>query len=194
MWISPRRKVCFFSDTQIEMAEKAESLFLDGTFSTCPAPYKQLLILRGKIDSSVHTLAYALLPDKKEKTYSDVLKEWKAICSAKGKPLDFLFCHSDCERAILNAVTRSFPNVNIRVCHFHVADAIRRHCSSLGLTRLIRSNKNFQAFYERCRNIFYFPSHLWPELWKKMKSSLSPSMQRHSGVAKFIEYMEANWI
>ena len=115
-------------------------------------------------------------------------------CEREGKSQDFLFCHSDCERAILNAVTQSFPNVDIRVCHFHVADAIRRHCSSLGLTRLIRSNKNFQAFYERCRNISYFPFNLWPELWKKMKSSLSPSMQRHSGVAKFIEYMEATWI
>ena len=45
----------FMSHTQISMAEKSVSLFLDGTFSTCPAPFKQILILRGKIDNSFHT-------------------------------------------------------------------------------------------------------------------------------------------
>ena len=116
----------FMSDTQISMAEKSVSLFLDGTFSTCPAPFKQILILRGKIDNSFHTLAYALLPDKKESSYFDVLKAIRDLCRSKGKPLNFKYCHSDCERAILNAVTKIFPNVDLRVCHFHVADAIRR--------------------------------------------------------------------
>jgi hypothetical protein len=52
-----------------------EECFADATFASCPAPFYQLYIIHGEIGSSItHTrtvpLIYALMPDKKQTTYS----------------------------------------------------------------------------------------------------------------------------
>ena len=122
----------------MEIAAESSSLFIDGTFAICPKPFKQVLILRGKVGSSVHTIAYALLPDKKEKTYNDTLKAILEVCTE----MDVAYVHCDCEQGLVNAVERHFPNAQIRLCFFHVSDAIRRRVSSQGLRGTLRKNHN----------------------------------------------------
>ena len=101
----------FLSSKQVEIAAESSSLFIDGTFAICPKPFKQVLILRGKVGSSVHTIAYALLPDKKEKTYNDTLKAILEVCTE----MDVAYVHCDCEQGLVNAVERHFPNAQIRL-------------------------------------------------------------------------------
>ena len=99
-------------------------------------------------------------PNKLEQTYVDVLEFLKQVCVSAGFPLDFLYVHSDAERGILNAVKQCFPLADHRICHFHVADAIRRHMMSLGLKVLLKTHKDFFHFYEDMPPHFLFPQRL----------------------------------
>ena len=191
---TPTNSVLFMSDKQREIAANSSALFIDGTFSICPKPYKQVLVLRGKTETTVHTIAYALLPNKKEKTYSDVLHKMKDICATAGHATDFAFVHSDCEHAIINSVRTHFPETDIRLCHFHVADAIRRQVASLGLKAMVGSCPDFRALYETSRNLFYFPSQTWPALWENTLSSLNKDVLSQPAVTKFVKYMETVWV
>ena len=101
---TPTKSVLFMSDKQTEITANSNVLFIDGTFSVCPKPYKQVLVLRGKTDTTVHTIAYALLPNKKEKTYAEILHLMKQVCNTAGHPTDFAYVHSDCEHAIIKLV------------------------------------------------------------------------------------------
>ena len=128
----------FISDSQVQIASPCTHLFIDGTHLTCPPPWPQTVVLRGKTGDSVHTIGWALLPNKLEKTYKEVLQKFKDICSEADQPLDFSYVHQDCEVAMINAVKCVFPDAEIKLCLFHIEDAIWRKVNSLGLKPLLK--------------------------------------------------------
>ena len=56
----------FMSDKQMEVASQATSLFVDGTFATCPEPFFQTVVLRAKVGENRYTIGTAFLPNKQE--------------------------------------------------------------------------------------------------------------------------------
>ena len=54
----------FMADYGIEAASRCDSLFIDGTFSTCPFPFFQTVTLLGKVGEKVFLLGWALVPNK----------------------------------------------------------------------------------------------------------------------------------
>jgi hypothetical protein len=123
----------FVSRTQMEIASQGTSLFLDGTFSACPFPFYQVVFLRTRVGVNRYTIGSALLPNKMEQTYVDVLKLFKDCCERENIYLDFNYAHHDCERSIINAVKKEFPQTQIKLCWFHIVDAIRKQANSHGL-------------------------------------------------------------
>ena len=115
------------------------------------------------------------------------------VIHPNSESLAFLHVHSDAKRGILNAVKRCFPQADHRMRHFHVSDSIRRHMAGLGLKKLLRTNKAFHHFYERCQNIFFFPETLWPALWELNISSLPKDTLEIQAVQAFIQYMTRTW-
>ena len=61
--------------------------------------------------------------------------------------VDFVFVHSDCEPGLINAVKAVLPNIQPRLCPFHIVDAIRRNANSLGLSSP-QSQFRFEMAYE----------------------------------------------
>ena len=83
-------------------------------------PFYQVVFISGKVDENVYPIATALCPNKLETTYKEVLEMLQNTCNENGKQLDCIYAHSDCEMAIINAVRKVFPCVQIRLCRFHV--------------------------------------------------------------------------
>ena len=65
------------SDIQMEIAATVDSIFLDGTFSISPKPFYQVVFITGKVEDNVFPIATALLPNKLEATYREVLEKIK---------------------------------------------------------------------------------------------------------------------
>ena len=74
----------FMTDEQFQIAAEADTIFIDGTFSTCPAPLPS-----SKVGENTYP---ALLPNKLEETYEDVVELFWAVCEEHGVPVDFFFC------------------------------------------------------------------------------------------------------
>ena len=92
----------FMSAVQIDIALESDTLFLDGTFAITPEPFYQTFILRGKVGNNRYTIGTALLPNKKETTYKELLQKMvDVIKDSTGKTLNFDFVHSDCEQGKL---------------------------------------------------------------------------------------------
>ena len=141
------------SDTQIAIASSSDTLFKDGTFSICPSPFFQVVFYSAKVGENTFPIATALLPNKLEATYRDVLELIRDVCEQNGKSVDFIYCHSDCEQGILNAVKAVFPNIQSRLCRFHVTDAIRRYANGIGLRSMIKRQKDLKDFYGRVQQM-----------------------------------------
>ena len=177
------------SDTQLEIASSCTSLFVDGTFSICPHPFFQVLFVTGKVGINKFPIATALLPNKLEATYKETFFLIKDICAKNNNDLDVLYVHSDCEQGLINAIKAAFPDAQIRLCRFHIVDAIRRHANSNGLRPIINRRSDFKKFYARVRQIFFFPMHLWPEVWKLMLGELGEETKSIPAVQDFIQYL-----
>ena len=186
----------FMSDVQAQIAVEADTLFLDGTFAITPEPFFQVFILRAKVGDNRYTIAYALLPNKREITYTELFQLLVDVCqAATDKTINPVSIHIDCELAIINSVIKVFKNVQIRLCRFHIVDAIRVNGDKVGLRRLIKDHNDLKRFYNKVRQIFFFPPPLWPRTWKLMVDLLSREVRDHPTVAKFLEYLvSASWI
>ena len=108
--------VVVMSKVQATIGGRLTSAMVDCTFSiTCP-PWFQTLTLLGRVEDSKYPIAAALLPNKLETTYIDVLSTIQDICAENGTEMDVLFVHCDCKFALLNAIKNVFPNAQIRLC------------------------------------------------------------------------------
>ena len=74
------------------------------------------------IDKTVIPLVYALLPNKRQETYTKVFRQLKQIKPALS-PVSVL---SDFEQAIINSIKDCFPDTRIRGCFFHFSQCIWR--------------------------------------------------------------------
>ena len=178
----------FMSDIQMDIAASSQTIFMDGTFAICPFPFYQVVFFSAKVGDNVYPIATALLPNKLEATYKDVLQLIKDVFTENNKVFDPVYVHSDCEFAILNAVKAIFPNAQNRLCRFHVNDAIRRNGDSYALRPLIKTKKPLKDFYRRITQIFFFPINLWPRIWELVQKQLGDTINL-PGVQSFIEYL-----
>ena len=179
----------FMTDVQIQIAAEADTIFIDGTFSTCPAPFFQIVYITAKVGENTYPVATALLPNKLEETYKDVVELFCAVCEEHGMPVDFVFVHSDCEPGLINGVKAVLPNIQPRLCRFHIVDAIRRKANSLGLRPLINRSSDMKIFYGRLQQIFFFPINIWHQIWKLLKRELGDELREQPAVQSFILYL-----
>ena len=183
----------FMADYGIAAAAECESLFIDGTFSTCPFPFYQTITLLGKAGGKVYLLGWALLPNKQQSTYKDVLTMMRETCSEAGVDLDFSFIYMDGERAIINASKAVFEDSQQIICHFHISDAQRRYGGNQ-MADLVKKKKDLKTFYLRSKKIFFLRWEVWPTTWRLMKEDLEPETLLLPEVTSYIAYMEKNYI
>lgn len=62
--------VMFSTESNLRILAKQKNIFMDGTFYSCPKPFTQLFTIHGVQNNIYIPLAFFLLPDKSESTYS----------------------------------------------------------------------------------------------------------------------------
>ena len=122
-------------------------------------------------------------------SYEELFKKMVEVCASAGKKLDPLYFHCDCECAIINAVKCVFPNAQIKLCRFHVVDAMRRNGNQVGLRRVMNQRADCKKFFARIRQILFFPPRLWPRALKVIWNKLGAETKAHPVVIAFYEYL-----
>lgn len=92
------RILIFSTENNMKRLEKANHIYCDGTFSSCPLIFQQIFTIHEIVGSYVIPLVYCLLPNKKESTYTAVLKE-----ISKDRPMNPITIMTDFEMAEINA-------------------------------------------------------------------------------------------
>ena len=111
------------------------------------------------------------------------------VCASAGKILDFTYFHCDCERGIINAVKSVFPNAQIKLCRFHVVDAMRRNGNQMGFRKVMNQHADCKKFFSRVRQILFYPPCLWPRVLKILWDELGTGSKAHPVVIAFYEYL-----
>ena len=184
----------WMSDVQVDILTTAVSVNIDCTFGIVPIPHNQVAFVNARVGENVYCVATALLPNKDGKTYLELLQKIRDVCRESGKEIDLVYVHSDCERAIINAIQAVFPTAQVRLCRFHVLDAIRKWGNLHGLRPIIKGRDDFKKFWYRLFQIFHFRPDDYPLVFRQITAQLGRETRALPLVQNFLDYVVRSWV
>jgi hypothetical protein len=121
---------------------------MNETFNCCPKQFAQLQSLHVDLGSKshenyIHPVLFALLTDKTETTYRNLLtllKKWCVFWSP-------IIIKVDSEAAVISAINKVFPDSVITGCNFHFNQCLWRQIQNVFLTVECKENEQPEVFF-----------------------------------------------
>ncbi|CAF2058936.1 unnamed protein product [Rotaria magnacalcarata] len=186
-----QRMILFLSPEQLKMLFTAETIFMDGTFSSCPKIFDQIYTIHSIKYEQSFPCVFGLLPNRLKSTYQFLFFELKAI-AVQMKP-DFTpkLVMSDFEPALIGVLKAKFSTAKHSSCYFHFTQAVYRNIQRL---RLSSSYNNDDAVKHLCRQLMALP--LLPEpvieyTYDELASNLSTTMS--TVMNDLLIYFQEQW-
>lgn len=144
--MSDSRVVVFAADQCLEKLASAETWFMDGNFAMAPALFQQLYVVRVPLGETAISVAYALLTNKTQQTYEELLQALVDGCRDRHWDADPKTIILDFEIAVIQAIRSVIGNqVRIQCCFYHLTQSTWRKIQELGLSNLYRENEEFRV-------------------------------------------------
>jgi len=136
-----------------------KTLYIDGTFKTCPSLFTQLFSIHGLFNNFVVPLIYVLLSNKTTATYYQVFNILWETVSKLGSILNPQIIISDFESGLIEAVGMQYPNALHSGCHIHFTQAVWRKMQELGLSIAYMNSKTpeISEFVQLCMGLAFIP-------------------------------------
>ena len=152
------KSLIFTTEQNLRLLSQSTTVFMDGTFKSCPRLFSQLYSIHGSYRDHVIPLVYCLLCEKSRATYHAVfnkIRDRMAELDLTFSPATFI---TDFESAILPALQHNFPASTHQGCYFHFTQAIWRQVQTTGLQQAYDSD---ERVYSSVRGLGQFPLKLW---------------------------------
>ena len=127
-----KRMIVFTTPKFLSLLQQSNKWYADGTFKVVRKYFFQLYMIHAEKGGYVFPCVYALLPDKRERTYSILLRKLLEI-SPGLNPTNIMV---DFEKAGINSFEEHFLAVTSG-CFFHLSQNIYRKIQAEGLTSQI---------------------------------------------------------
>ena len=119
--------IIFATNGNIKLLCEAETIYVDGTFQTCPSLFYQVFTIHAFKNGKQFPLIYALLPDKTQAMYIRAFELVKQRATSLHISVDPEIVLADFELAIKQAVELCFPTTDFGGCYFHFSQALMRN-------------------------------------------------------------------
>lgn len=148
----------YATDDNLHRLQRCRDVYMDGTFRTCPSPYKQYFTIHGEYRERVIPLATALLTGKTIGHYRQVLqvlkREIRRTSGHRWRP-NRVVC--DFEYSIIIAVETELPRSRVTCCYFHFCQSMWKRLQELGLSGRYRRHERFRKCIRRFLSMGYLP-------------------------------------
>lgn len=177
--------------------QQCSDVYIDGTFKTCPLPYKQLVTLHGKYGDRVIPFAFCFLRSKETSLYREMIQQLKqhvARLSGNNFIPDRVIC--DFEISLISAIQAEFPNTTVRGCYFHFCQSLWRKVQQLGLASEYRQNRSVKKVIRKIMSLGYLPTAVVRMKFNLIfvSRSVARLMVNVPGLRDFIDYFNMNYI
>ena len=126
---APSRILIFASADMRFKASLATELFADGTYRIVPNGFATLYTIHSIIGGVPYPIFFCLMQNEREETFMRVLAVVKPFLRSFDANC---IVHADCQRSAINAFKKTFE-CGVRLCLFHVNQALWRYVSKVGL-------------------------------------------------------------
>ena len=181
----------FATDAAIERLCSSETIFIDGTFYTCPRLFYQLFSIHAEAYGKMFPLLFAFLPDKSQETYKRFFPIIKDRSQALGIEFSPTTIQTDFELAIMGAVRDEFPRSRLAGCMFHYGQALWRKVQALGGAAEYRENAETRQCIRRCAALTFVPLQDLDTAWVDLQAQAPDNSQL---CAQFTDYFVQTWM
>ena len=191
------RLLLFCASTELSALHASKYVICDGTFEMSPDTAYQVYTFHGFVTGEGLPLAWALLPNKSQSTYVEVLTALRdgmlAAFGDVGCKKTFV---TDFEQAAINAINVVFPEATVKGCSFHFREAVLRRVQHEGLRPMYDDKGNpIHRWLRKLMAMTGLPTFAVPLAWNWLK--YPPASGDPATVAKtqaVSAYFERTWI
>jgi MULE transposase domain len=187
----------FMSEKCALKLQQCTDLYVDGTFSTCPKPYKQIVTIHGNYKDRVLPLAFCMLSSKTTALYREMFQQLQRhVRRITGNDLAPGRAICDFEIALMTAIQSEFPDTTVHGCFFHFCQSLWRKVQELGLATLCTQNRSVKKVIRKVMSLGYLPTALVRMTFNLIYNSRSISrlMNTVPALRDFIAYFNQNYI
>ena len=187
---STNRMIVFATDIGLQHLARSDVWMMDGTFDVAPTIFTQLYVIRAPLNTTSVSCVYALLSDKLESTYNELLTAVLNRCKILGFQPDPQVVISDFEKAALNSVSNTLgDHVRHQGCFYHLTQATWRKVQSLGLTTIYRADEDVRHFCGMLDGLAFLPVDDVPAGMQHVRENM-PTEE----LQPLLEYFDATYV
>jgi MULE transposase domain len=181
--------VVFATDADFRTLAEATTIYLDGTFKSCPSLYAQLYTVHALVHGQVVPLVYSLLGSKLRSTYYDFFAVLRRYISNLGLVFDPAFIVTDFEHSAIHALRQHFPQARRIGCFFHFCSALWRKVQDVGLSTLYRTDEEFRLHIQSHMALAFLPVSCVPNMLIRLHAQYADN----ADVVQFHRYFNNTW-
>jgi hypothetical protein len=187
----------FATDANYKKLKQCSTIYIDGTFRTCPVPYMQFVTIHGSYNGRVLPFVMALLNGKQVGQYRQLLQHVKEkvreVTGHRFRPTRVV---CDFEQSIIIATETELVGIRICGCYFHFCQSLWRRVQEVGLARAYRQRQNLRKCLRKFMAIGFLPMALVRQNFRLLATSRRTArlIRRYPALQDFINYMERNYL
>lgn len=187
----------FVTGANLKILQRCTTIYIDGTFRTCPKPYMQMVTIHGKYLGQTFSLCMALLTTKEAGAYRQLLQHLKRrvrnTTHHRFSP-EKVVC--DFEMGLKNAIETELPNTRVVGCYFHFCQSLWRKIQELGLSRTYRRRRHVRMLLRKLMAIGYLPVNIVRQNFNMIQTERRTRrlIGRYPAIQEFLNYFRNTYI
>lgn len=148
----------FATDENLQRLRQCRTVYMDGTFKSCPRPYNQVFTILGNLNGFVIPFVHVLMAERTIGHYRQALQAVKTgVRRSTHHNWRPRLIVSDFELALRTAIETELPATRIGGCYFHFNQALWRKIQELGLSAPYQQNQRLKEVIRKVMAIGYLP-------------------------------------
>ncbi|CAK9292085.1 unnamed protein product [Gordionus sp. m RMFG-2023] len=190
LYTDSNKLIIFGTARMLRLAERADKIYMDGTFYSAHSLYYQLYVIHVLYHKVMIPIVYALLPNKNKETYTKVLRVLIKYCGDNNIWLSPSLAQTDFENVAISALNDVFPTMAIKGCYFHFSQALWRKCQTLGLSASYMGHSDIHKVVRRMSTIpFCRDEHV-----AIVRDTCYQMAANNTLLLSFMRYMDTTWL
>ncbi|CAF4208726.1 unnamed protein product, partial [Rotaria sordida] len=190
--ITRRQRILLFSSNeQLKMLFTAETILMDGIFSTCPNMFDQVYTIHAMKYDQSFPCVFGLLPNRQKSTYHFMFNELKSI--ALQMQLNFApkTIMSDFEPGLLTVVSAELATVTHSSCYFHFTQAIYRAIQRVGLSTSYNDDDDVKQYCRKLMALPLLPEAIIEDTYDDLIATMPKQLK--DTLNDLLEYFQQQW-
>ena len=185
-----QRILIFGTNQTLDILQRSDHWYCDGTFKSSPALFDQLFIIHGQFRESILPLVFVLMPNRTHSSYTRVLAALKNL-RPNLAPATIM---SDFERASINAFHDEFPVARQLGCFFHFSQSVWKHIQQhSSISEEYRETPDFALNMKMLAALAFLPPSEVADAYDILEAS--DFFEQNEGILRpFLNYFETTWI